>query len=191
MTSRIIAVVIVLLAIGLIGYGVYAAFKTIYKPAPAPKTISLLDYLGQANTEVKLTIEGPITANENHNSQAMAVTTSSRAIDMFRGYTDTPIISQNFPNNQTAFEDFVRALQNAGFTRTSPNANASSTELGLCPQGQRYVYQLFSGSTQVLRAWSTSCNDRTTFQGNTNTIINLFEAQIPDFDQLTNQANAR
>lgn len=146
----------------------------------APTQISLTDHTTDGS-EVRLTIEGPVNADELHQSTVISVSRDGREIEADKTYADMPAASATYLNNQTAFDDFMQALQDAGFTKQAKNATQQD-ETGQCPLGQRYIYELVTDDTITLRTWSSSCRAATEpFGGNAILVQQLFRAQIPDY----------
>lgn|GEM_PF-1953327 len=173
-------VVIIIGIIAALSYGKHAPSQT------PPSQVSLTDHTTDGS-EVRLTIEGPVNANELHRSSSISVSRDSRAVEFDKTYSDIPIASATYINNQDAFDDFMTALQNAGFTKQKSNAQANDT--GQCPQGQRYEYELIINDTVALNTWSSSCqNKNQSFGGNAALVQALFRAQIPDYAKLQNAA---
>lgn len=167
--------------------GIIAAF-TYGRHAPSqkstPNQISLTDHTTDGS-EVRLTIQGPVNANELHRSSSVSVSRDSRAVEFDKTYDDIPITSATYINNQDAFDDFMTALQNAGFTKQKSNTQADDT--GQCPQGQRYEYALIINDTVALHTWSSSCQGKNEpFGGKAALVQALFRAQIPDYAKLQN-----
>jgi hypothetical protein len=135
---------------------------------------------------VTLSVIGPVTAKEHHLVQTMSVSLAHRELDVSRGYTGSAEQSSPFDNNQPAFEDFITALSNAGFTRTIKprGGTAATSETGLCPNGTRYVYELTVNGQSLSHNYATSCNNPTTFGGQVSVISNLFQSQIPGYGKL-------
>jgi hypothetical protein len=194
MNRRVISIVIVLIVAALLAVGAYQTYKSGQRkatpaitpiPSPTPKPLSLLDYLDSDDAQVTFTTVGRIVAKENHNSLIVTISKKRRTVESISNYAGNPVVQQEFDNNQPAFEDFMRALQNAGFVTTKKNDKASATELGLCPSGLRYIYEFTAAGSELQRSWSTSCSDPTIFFGNSNTIRSLFQAQIPDYNKIT------
>lgn len=184
MNPRFLQILIAILALGILGFGGYQTLKTLYKPAAPVKTITLNDYLTKDDVQVRLTIIGPVTAPEKHVEQTFTVSSSSRDLSVAKAYNTTPAYTNTYDNNQAAFNDFMKALQTAGFTAGAATTS-KTTEVGNCPVGTRAVYELISGGTNVFRTWSSSCGSGT-FQGSASAIKNLFQVQFPDFNrQLT------
>jgi hypothetical protein len=179
MNPRIISVVGVLLGGALLIFGAYQAIRLAMSSRPAPpKQLSLVDYLGDETTKVTLTALGPVEADEEHASVTISVTRSNRQLQVVKTYGGTAVINEDYPNNATAFEDFMRALQLAGFLRTR---SGTPSELGQCPRGQRYVYELIHKNRSVVRSWSSTCSKDGTFAGTPGTVQSLFREQVPDY----------
>jgi len=148
------------------------------------KKIDLAEYT-KPSTFVRLTLEGPIVSNEKYQSYQIEVGQDYREIKIFSGYNKTVISQQRYTNNATAYEAFLKSLKQANYTSTVKGA--SDNETGYCATGNRYVYELYEGTTQKLRTWSSTCTGTvtSTFAGLSTTVRTLFKKQIPDIDKLT------
>jgi hypothetical protein len=150
-------------------------------PTPTPKPFSLTDYTEGDDVQARMTIDGRIVALEKHYSVTMTVGKLHRNLDVYQGYSATASTADALDNNQPAFEDFMRALHNAGFDSSSKNPKASNTYIGLCPFGQRYIFEFFQGGNTLMSSWSTTCSDPTDFTGNAATIRTLFQTQFTQY----------
>ncbi len=149
---------------------------------PAPTDLSNHTTDGSV---VTLVIEGPVEADELHTALTISISAGARSIEGDATYQNQPINSQTYTNNQAAFNDFMQALQNAGFTKATKGKTVAS-ELGMCPLGNRYVYELAVSEKVTQRLWSDSCGDRTaTFNGEGPLVRSLFEHQIPNYTKFT------
>ncbi len=148
------------------------------------KKVTLSDYAKKGG-EARFTTDGPINAKEKHRMIQITVTRSERKIDIFKGYNFEIERSQRFDNDESAYNDFIHALQNAGYANENTKA-ARKDETGVCPLGNRYTYELLDNNEEVLKLWSSSCFAREgTFAGNAGLVRTLFQAQIPDYTKLT------
>jgi hypothetical protein len=176
-------------AVVVIIIGIIAAFSAGKKGSTTttPTQQSLTDHTTDGS-EVRLTIEGPVNADELHRSTTISVSRDGRAIEADKTYNDVPAASATYQNNQDAFDDFMQALQNAGFTRQASGSTTQS-EVGQCPLGQRYIYELVTNDAIALRSWSSTCQLRgEPFAGNAGLVAELFQAQIPDYNKVLNAA---
>ena len=157
-------------------------------PVNVPKSLS--DYAGSSAT-VGLTTKGAINARENHREIRVIVGRSSRSIEIVRGYNNEVIRAKSYPNSKAAYSEFLYALSYSQFTR-SRSSNVK-TEEGVCALGNRYVLTLEQGGRDVSRLWTSTCSGigKGTFGGSIAQILTLFEAQIPDYDKLTQNISLR
>lgn len=155
------------------------------KGGPAPKP--LINYANTATT-MQLTIDGPENANQTHEAIQINVGETQAQLNVLQGYEGNVTNTQSFPNNQSAYAVFLRALDMAGYTKG--NSNASSDYRGYCPFGQRYIYKIIDATGKTTQQyWSTSCGGQGTFKGSVGTVNKLFKLQIPTYGTLTQKVN--
>jgi hypothetical protein len=146
----------------------------------------LSDYAGTSSV-MQLTVSGPIVGDQQFQSYRILVGREQTTIETRLGYEGNVVDQRSYDNNQESYTNFLRALDAAGFTKgdkKSPNKD----ERGMCANGDRYVLQIKTGSSDVQRFWSTTCRGQGNFKGNSQEVRKLFNAQIPqiDFSKLTN-----
>jgi hypothetical protein len=138
----------------------------------------------QRPAEVIYTARGRIVGDEEFRSVRITVNRSERIMEVLYGYQEDREVYQTYPNNAEAYTTFMLALGQSGYGNERNVDN--DDERGVCPLGRRFVYELVDGGDQILRSWSTSCSSRSgSFAGNANQVRKLFEAQIPDYRDLT------
>lgn len=144
------------------------------------RVVTLTDYADKSSA-VSLTEDGRITGLDTHKSVRITVTPSERKVELLTGYDGSVERSQTFSNTSEAYEEFVFALHNAGFSRERDTA--ITDERGVCPQGSRYIYSLSEGDEEPIRLWSTSCSGKQgTFGGDTGLVRRIFHDQITDYN---------
>jgi hypothetical protein len=175
----IIAVVGVILA-------AFIAIVVIMNRAPGDQkspnikgAIQLTDY-DNLNASVSLTTQGKVVGETEHQGVRITITRTERKIEILRGYDQSVERSNTYPNSQSGYETFLRALDNAGFTKNRPSKFEDNR--GVCPLGNKYIYDLSYNDEHVSNLWSTSCSKgEGTFAGAASLSRQLFEAQIPDY----------
>lgn len=141
--------------------------------------LHLPDY-ADSSAVVRYTIQGKVVGEEQYRSIRISVSQSSRKVEVLQGYDQTVIDTKEYPNKQTAFDNFLQALDKAGYSNV--REDISSDERGVCPKGRRYVFDIIENGDTMQRTWTTSCGSRTgSFAGNRSTIESLFRDQIPDY----------
>lgn len=157
--------------------------------AKVPTTSKTLDSYATTDAEVSMTIDGPIVANQNHQAIKITVANDTATYDEIQGYQGDVIKQQSYPNNVDSYTNFLFALERAGFTEGSTDSTLKD-ERGYCPLGDRYIFQINQDGQQLERYWTTNCSGTPkSFKGNTNLTITLFQDQIPDYDNLSNNVN--
>ncbi|HSX32989.1 MAG TPA: hypothetical protein VLF91_01485 [Candidatus Saccharimonadales bacterium] len=172
-----------LAAVGLIIVVFILLLRGFTHHAAAPTNqITLSDY-ANSQTVVQISVDGPINANQNHVGYQITVGRDSASLQVFSGYQGTVTTQKTYPNNQAAYDSFLKALSVYSFTKGNADSKLAD-ERGTCPLGDRYTYSIVSGGQNVQRYWGTSCGGGT-FQGKGIQVRELFIKQIPDFSQLT------
>lgn len=174
-------IVFVIIAIAIGGN----ATKTDTAPTK-PAAIKLSDHSGR-ESEVKLTITGPVVADENHNSIRISVTQSLRTIDVIKGYQGSVVKTKSYVNNQAAYEAFLKALDTAFYASERINSKDRVTdESSSCATGSRYALDFGDGFELKSHHWTSTCTEsRGTFGGNISKITSLFNLQFPDYYEFT------
>lgn len=144
----------------------------------------LIDYAA-TSTQVRLTVDGPIIAEQEHQAYRITVGRAQTQIETLQGYEYTPIETKSYENNRESYSNFLRAIDLNGFAKgnsKSPNQD----ERGVCPEGSRLIMEIVDGSNRIQRYWTTTCGGGN-FRGNSAKVRQLFNKQIPsaDFTKLT------
>jgi hypothetical protein len=149
----------------------------------AQQQINLTEFVATP-ASVTLTREGRIVGEEEHNSIRITVNRNQRQIEHIRGYNGRVVNSLTYPNTQPAFDHFMHALVVAGFT-TQQKPRYESLK-GVCPFGNRFIYELTKDGRPIMRLWSTSCRrEDGSFAGRADQVRRLFIGQIPQYREFT------
>jgi hypothetical protein len=154
-------------------------------PSKVPSASKPLYTYADTGSEVRLTIDGPINANINHQQVQIMVNANTVTFDQIQGYDGNIVNQQQFNNSLNAYSAFLHALEIAGFTEGN-TSGALGSEQGHCALGSRYVLELVQGSNDLERFWTTSCSGLTaSYEGNFSLTLALFEAQVPGYATLS------
>lgn len=148
----------------------------------------LTSYANDANITIRQTTVGPITAVQTHNQAQISVTNSQTTLDIFTGYDGNLINSKTYPMSTNSFSEFLSALDRAGFDQGSTSKSLEDDQ-GYCPTGSRYIFEVLDSGSTIQRFWTTSCGSPKSYRGNTALTLTLFKAQVPDYDDLTQDSN--
>lgn len=170
-----------LLAVGLIIILIVLIIKGL---SSSPQKVLNLDNYANTDTTVQLTIDSPVTAASNHHDIIINVGNIQASLTITQGYNQQVINTQAYPMDNTAYGVFLSSLMLNGFTQGN-NSSSLADEQGHCALGDRTIYEVINGQGSDLeRYWYTTCGTGT-FEGNITVIHQLFEAQIPDYANLT------
>ena len=144
----------------------------------------VLDSYASTNAVAKLTINGPITAEINYQSLSISVEQNQVIYQEYAGYNNKVIQTIAFPSNESAYYNFLRAIDIAGFNKGNTNPDAQNS-VGYCAFGQRYLLQLTQNGNNIINFWSTNCGSLGTFGGDLGFTMALFQAQVPEYSKLS------
>ena len=150
---------------------------------PVKVSYNLLDG-GAVDTAARMTLSGPIVAEEKYQSVRVTIDKTTRRVEVLTGYKGTVVKAQSYPNSKEAYEAFLNALKAAQFTNVRDTSlNMRST----CVTGNRYMFELSASGSKKIDTWTTSCATKAgSFAGDTSGTIGLFRAQIPNYGEVTN-----
>ncbi len=134
-----------------------------------------------ADRAVRMTVRGPLTADENYRSYQITITPNTRNLTTYKGYLDQATDSIVLTNNIPAYEQFVYALNNANYMKGTELTGANNDIRGLCATGTLYQFEILQSGNTVKKLWTTSCSgSRGSLKATLSVITKLFTAQIPD-----------
>lgn len=136
---------------------------------------------------VTMTVRGPIVAEEAFTSYRVSASNSERSMKVYKGYLEEETNGKSLPNNSQAYEQFVYALDKANMveSRTAANDDELKDLRGICARGYVYEYAVLSGSSEVKKLWTSTCDgSKGTLQASSDQLSQLFLAQIPGSDEL-------
>ena len=143
-----------------------------------------------SDRSVRMTIRGPITADEKFRSYQITVSPSSRVMTTYAGYLDQQIDTVQLDNNTRAYEEFVFALNRAGMMDGTPLEGEQNDRRGLCPTGKILEFETLQNSQSVELLWTSTCgNAKGSFKANSSQISDMFLAQIPQGPDLLKKIN--
>jgi hypothetical protein len=152
-----------------------------------PTILPLPDY---ANTDaaVSITTDGIVNGDELHRQIRITIGETSRNLEVIQGYNGTVIDSHTFENNNSAYDVFLRSINNSGFLVKIKKTKAPSDERGQCALGFRYIFDLSNEGEDLSRLWSSSCSIGN-WGGNLAAVRALFQDQIPNYQTLAGNVN--
>ena len=191
--SRLFPIFIVLVIIIIIIVAIISIGRAIFSGAQKDDTASEQQDAGRTalldtspTHSVRLTVRGPIVAQEEFASYQINISPSQRAMDVYKGYLDDVQRSKTLTNNKNAYEQFVYALDKANMMKGDEPTDDDKNDLrGICATGYVYEYSVRADDQTVKRLWTSTCDgSKGTLQASTKQLNDLFLAQIPKADDL-------
>lgn len=175
----IIGIVALVLIVGAIFFalsgGLFGSKADVSRPKVSDVTVS---------RSVRMTVDGPIVANEDRESYRITVGYDRRTVEGMKTYTRDIVATQTFDNNRSAYTEFVYALDRAGYDKRRTVSDAQADPRGVCPNGYRYTFEILDSGRMIDSAWTSSCsNARGTMNTPGSTLRALFDKQITDLSQ--------
>lgn len=181
MRNFLVALAVFLIVIIGLGTIVVRIFNRNPDPGPGTSQTAQKGSFADKTNKVRFTTDGAIVGPESHRAIRISIDPSGRTLEILKGYDGEVIRQHSFDNEESAYKQFLIAIDKAGYTRENPNV--TTDEKGTCPLGIRFIYEATYSSDKPLRLWSANCTVGR-MQGNIGTIQQLFKNQIPDYNKL-------
>lgn len=144
----------------------------------------------EANRSVRMTVRGPIVADEDFNSYQIEIGPSERRMTTYKGYADQIIDTKQYSGSMAAYTEFVHALDRAEFSESVTLSEALGDVRGACATGRLYTFEVLEDGSAVSESWTSSCRNLAgSFRGQASLIRDLFQRQIPDSSTLLRGVN--
>lgn len=185
-SSRVFPIIIVLIVVAIAIAALVSVGRTIFG-GDTQTDSSKVDQGQKAllNTSVgnsvRMTVRGPIVADEDFRSYRIAADASGRNLSTYSGYVSQIIDSKQLGNNVKAYEQFVYALDKANFMKATAATGEADDTRGICASGKVYEFEVVQGGMVTKRLWTSTCRGSSgSFKGSADQIEKLFLGQIPD-----------
>lgn len=134
-----------------------------------------------ADRSVRMTVRGPIVANDDFRSYQIKVTPNESSLTTYSGYLNKLTKTITADNNIPAYEQFVYALNRANLMKGVEISGTSNDRRGVCATGYLYEFQILKADVSVKQLWTSSCSaSKGTLNANLSQLTKLFIAQIHD-----------
>ncbi len=187
--SRIIPVILIVIVIVAAVAGLFSVAQTLFfSETEQPAVVDTSrDALTKTDLDrgVRMTVRGSIVGNEDFNSYSITIRPNKRDMTAYVGYLDKSIANKRLGNNTRAYEQFVYALDQAGYMDGTPLTGDANDVRGLCATGQIYTFEVLNGSKSVQELWTSTCKGiRGSFTATRSYIVKLFHLQIPEYTNI-------
>lgn len=190
--QRVIPIIIVVLVIAGIAWAMISLGQAFFggggsssqSPAPVNSGKQALTTT-TADRSVRVSVRGPIVAQENFHSYTISISPDSRTMTTYKGYLGEQLDTSQLDNNAQAYEQFVKALDRANMMEGTQLEGEANDTAGVCATGNLYMFEVLQATNVVRSLWTTTCKGSAgSLKANRQQLQNLFKAQIPDFTKL-------
>ena len=184
-SSRILPIILILIVVAIAIAGLVSLGRMVFggdQTDPNQVDVGRDALLNTSiDRSVRMTVRGPIVADEQFRSYQITITPTSRQIVSYSGYLETPIQTKQYSNNVKAYEQFVYALDKANMMNGQELAEEQNDTRGICATGRVYEFEVLRAGSSVKRLWTSTCKGSPgSFKANVEQIEDLFFGQIPD-----------
>lgn len=188
-SSRILPIILVLIVVAIAIAGLVSVGRMIFGGDQAdPTQVDVgREALLSTSTDrsVRMTVRGPIVADEQFRSYQISVNPTSRQLVTYSGYLETAIATKQYGNNVKAYEQFVHALDKANMMKGEAFEGDKDDTRGICATGNVYEFEVLRAGSSVKRLWTSTCQGSSgSFKANVEQVERLFFEQIPDAQEV-------
>lgn len=179
----IIITIVAVAAVIAIGRALFGDGGSPNSPQPNPNIEDAKTALLSTDVDrsVRLTVRGPIVANENFRSYSITITPDSREMITYEGYLDNQIDRKRLDNNTKAYMELVYALDKRKMMDGKDLTDEQNDLRGICASGKIYKFETIKNNSVVKSLWTSDCSgSKGSAQANVNEILDMFLKQIPD-----------
>lgn len=143
-----------------------------------------------AEHSVKMTVRGPIVAQENFHSYTITVTPDMRNMTTYKGYLSEKVDEEQLENNVQAYTQFVYALNRAKMMDGAPLSGEDNDTRGVCANGKVYEFEVLNQKKTVQKLWTSTCKGSPgSLKASFSQLSRLFRLQIPNFGKLSDKVD--
>ena len=185
----IIILIVIMAVIALMSLG-KAIFKNGGKKEPQVNALEQALLATDTSRGVKMTVRGPIVAQENFRSYQIVITPSSRIITTYKGYLGEQISTKQLDNNLPAYEQFVNSLVKANLSKSKPFETENLN--GICATGTVTEFDVLQNNKSLAHIWTSTCKGSVgSLTASVDQNKNLFLSQIPEYGKILSAAGIR
>ena len=139
----------------------------------------------ESGRSIRLTVRGPIVADESHRSYQVTISPSSRVMATYEGYLESEMDIKKYDNNTSAYEELIYALQKRKMMDGIELTDEQNDLRGICATGKIYMFETLMDDETVKTLWTSDCSgSKGSALANVDEIIDMFIKQIPDGDKM-------
>lgn len=192
--TRIFPIILVLIIIAIAIAALVSAGRAIFGGGDQTPTTTDTSRDTLLNTgtgyNVRMTVRGPIVAEENFRSYQVTASSDARSLITYSGYLAQSIETKQLTNNMKAYDELVHALDKANMVKGEAFTDDKDDTRGICASGRVYEFEVLDGSNVVKRLWTSTCKGSPgSLKASKDQLEKLFLDQIPDQKKMLDKIN--
>lgn len=177
----IVITLVVVAAVIAIGQSILGGGQQTKTDAPQTDEGKVALLSSDISRSVRLTVRGPIVADESFRSYQIVVGPTSRTMTTFEGYLEKPIETKKLENNKKGYEEFVFALDKRKMMDGRQLSNEQNDLRGVCASGKIYEFETLMNGQPIKKLWTSDCDGaKGSALAKVEEIVDMFLNQIPD-----------
>lgn len=141
-----------------------------------------------SDRSLRMVLRGPIVADENFRSYQIIISPKARMMTVYKGYLGEVLETLTLGNNETAYTEFVHALDKVGFGRSQALSGAADDTRGVCATGTMSEFDIKKDDQSLYHVWTSTCSGSKGSLGiNESNLRNMFLKQVPDSAKVLNK----
>jgi len=181
-----LVIITVVIALILVSWGMFSIANGIFRGGSDSNSALVAEaeaYDVNSAATARLMVDGPVVANQEHNSYIIEVSRNVVSMKVYKSYGQTLVAQKSYNNSEVSYQTFLSALDKLNVTSRikGTTVDDDNAEQGVCPSGKRYILELDND----VRRWSTSCSHK---QGTAtvtfSSVRTLFQKQVVDYREL-------
>jgi len=195
-TTRVFPIILLLIVVAVVVAALFSLARVVFFSDSTKNTETIASRIDNSresllktdvSRSVRMTVRGPIVADEDFRTSQITVSPSGRNISVYSGYLATKIDEKNYPNNVPGYTEFVYALNKAELISGEPDDNDIR---GICASGYVYSFDVLKDDKVVGSRWTSTCEgSKGTLTAYLPQVKALFDGQIPDLRAIVRKNN--
>lgn len=184
---RVIPVILVLIVIAVAIAAVVSIGQSLFGGNSQPEINEGKQSLVNTSEDrsVRMTVRGPIIADEEFNSYTITATSTQRTMTTYVGYLNRQVETKQLLNNIPAYEDFVYALDRAQMMEGKELTGDANDLRGICATGRVYQFDTLRNGNVIKSLWTSTCKgSKGSLKASVSQLQSLFQLQIPDYEKM-------
>lgn len=130
---------------------------------------------------VRLTVRGPIVADEKFRSYRITVSPDYRLMTVYEGYLERELELVRLDNNAKAYKELVYALDRRQMMHGKALSEEQNELWGVCASKKIYEFETLINGETVRKFWTSDCEgSKGSSQARVKDVIDMMMNQIPD-----------